>query len=204
MPTPRLAALVALIMLAHPAAAEPQAWTSDQAGGRVAVSVWKRGLLSGLAHDHHLLATAWRATARTGAPPEGAPALEVVVQVASLREQQPALSPEDRAKVEAQARQTLEADRFPEIRFTAPGPLVPPAAGAAALEVQGTLTLHGQARPLTLPIQVDREGPALRVRGLIALRQRDFGLEPFSGFLGTIAVKDEVEVAFELLLRPER
>jgi polyisoprenoid-binding protein YceI len=51
---------------------------------------------------------------------------------------------------------------------------------------------------------VTAEGDGWRVRGGVKFKQSDFGITPFSGFLGTIAVHDEVEVALDLLLTPAR
>lgn len=181
-------------------------WTADPARSRVVVHVLKKGLLSGLAHDHHFEATAFRATAAANESGERLATLEVVVRAASLRDRQPDLSPEDRAKVDAQAagEDVLDAERFPEIRFlaSAPGPdgVALPAAGDVDGTLPGSLTLRGRERPLAIPVRASRDGPAWRARGSVRFRQSDFGIEPYSGFLGTIAVHDEIEVEWDLLL----
>jgi len=197
-------AALAIIALVSPngALADPGRYTAGPPSGRLTVQVRKRGLLSGLAHDHDFLATAWRAGVTLDPAEGGRARVEVVVEVASLEDQQPALSAEDRGKVNRQAAQTLDAARFPELRFTADQAVRLPPAGA--LDLAGTLTLHGQARPLTLPLQLTAEGEGWRVRGAVKFKQSDFGVSPFSGFLGTIAVHDEVEVALDLLLTPAR
>lgn len=181
-------------------------WTADPARSRVVVHVLKKGLLSGLAHDHHFEATAFRATAAANESGERLATLEVVVRAASLRDRQPDLSPEDRAKVDAQAagEDVLDAERFPEIRFlaSAPGPdgVALPAAGDVDGTLPGSLTLRGRERPLAVPARASRDGTAWRARGSVRFRQSDFGIEPYSGFLGTIAVHDEIEVEWDLLL----
>jgi polyisoprenoid-binding protein YceI len=177
-------------------------WTASPTGSRLTVHVLKRGLLSGLAHDHHFVAADWRASARFDPSGDGPAHLEVVVGAASLQDQQPALSAEDRSKVNRQAGRTLDAERFPEIRFASDRPPRLPAGDRADLELVGTLTLHGTERPLTIPVQVLRDGESWRVSGTVRFRQSDFGVEPYSGFLGTIAVHDEVEVEFVLALQP--
>ncbi|HEX9399437.1 MAG TPA: YceI family protein [Anaeromyxobacter sp.] len=79
----------------------------------------KRGLLSAMAHHHHFVASKWHATAIfDGASPSGA-RVEVIIAADSLRDQQAALSQEDRGKVDRQAAGpgVLDARRYPEIRF---------------------------------------------------------------------------------------
>ena len=181
-------------------------WTADPGRSRIVVHVLKKGLLSGLAHDHHFEATAFRATAAADESGSRLASLEVVVRASSLRDRQPDLSPGDRAKVEAQAagEDVLDAERFPEIRFAATTQgavgVALPAAGEAAGTLPGALTLRGQERPIAVPVRASREGGGWRATGAVRFRQSDFGIEPYSGFLGTIAVHDEVEAEWDLLL----
>ncbi len=59
----------------------------------------------------------------------------------------------------------------------------------------GRLTIHGQARTITFPVA--------RVnaiyRGEVVIRQRDFGIEPIKVAAGTVKVKDELRVQFEIV-----
>jgi polyisoprenoid-binding protein YceI len=198
------AAVLAVLSLVVPSGAggAEGTWIASPAGSRLTVHVLKRGLLSGLAHDHHFVAADWSASARFDPSGDGPAHLEVVVRAASLQDQQPALSPEDRAKVDRQAARILDAERFPEIRFASDRPPRLPPGDRAELDLVGTLTLHGTGRPLTIRVEVLRDGEGWRVHGAVRLRQSDFGVEPYSGFLGTIAVQDEIEVEFVLALRP--
>lgn len=67
---------------------------------------------------------------------------------------------------------------------------VAPSSGA----VEGTLTLHGTSKPVRL--QVTSPAPR-RYRGTATVRQTDFGITPYSGFFGTLKLKDEIIVEFE-------
>ena len=115
-----LGVLAVSLALADAAFASESRWSADPARSRLVVHVRKKGLLSGMAHDHHFVPAEWRATAIFDeARPSGA-RLEVVVRADSLHDGQPALSAADRTKVEAQAAgaDVLDARRYPEIRFT--------------------------------------------------------------------------------------
>jgi hypothetical protein len=61
------------------------------------------------------------------------------------------------------------------------------------------ITLHGVTREQTLPLHVERVDDRLRVTGTFALRQTDFGVQPFSILGGALSVQDEIAVDFTLL-----
>jgi polyisoprenoid-binding protein YceI len=204
---PWLALLVALWMVpVGTVHASPGRWSATPGRSRITIHVYKKGFLSGMAHDHHFAAGSFRVTATMVA---GAPALarlEVTIAADSLRDQQPELSAEDRAKVDAQAAgsDVLDAARFPEIRFEPEGPAesalrVEPD-GSLDGELSGTLSLHGQRHPLAVRVHAAREGEAWRARGSVRFKQSDFGIEPYSGFLGAVAVHDEILVEYDLVL----
>jgi polyisoprenoid-binding protein YceI len=189
-------------------AAENTNWSAVPAGSRIVVNVYKKGLLSGMAHDHRFSAEKFRVTATTGGAEPAPTRFEVVVESGSLRDGAPDLSPTDRAKVDAQAAgaDVLDAAHFPEIRFAsreAPGSWAPVGPdGSAGGDLVGVLALRGRERPVTVAVRTMPEAKGLRARGSVRFRQSDFGIEPYSGFLGMVAVEDEIQVDFNLLLEP--
>jgi polyisoprenoid-binding protein YceI len=206
---PGLPWLLVLLGAAGAARAEPVTWTASTGSGQIMVHVQKRGLLSGLAHDHHFSATDWRATAILDPAEPGLARVEVVVAANSLRDQQAALSDQERVKVDGRTAgpETLDAARHPEIRFVAErlardGPAPDHGKDGLHGDLVGTLSLHGVSRPLTVPVRATREGERWRVKGAARFRQSEFGIEPYSGFAGTVAVHDEVVIEFELLMTP--
>ena len=60
--------------------------------------------------------------------------------------------------------------------------------------VRGDLSLHGQARPVEAVV----ERPNNVYRGSTQLRQKDFGIRPVSVAGGSVKVKDELRVEFEI------
>jgi polyisoprenoid-binding protein YceI len=65
----------------------------------------------------------------------------------------------------------------------------------------GTLTLHGVALPVTIPVEfADVEG-ALKVTGSYALKMTNWGVEPPKLMFGAMKVGETVTVRFELLLQ---
>jgi polyisoprenoid-binding protein YceI len=71
-------------------------------------------------------------------------------------------------------------------------------------ELAGTLSLHGQQRALVAPLHAVREGDGWRVTGSVRFKQSEFGIEPYSGFAGTVGVRDEVQVEYDLVMAPVR
>ena len=191
------------------AQASPAQWLADPAKSHITVRVFKKGLFSGLAHDHQFVPSVWRAIATfdDASPADGR--VEVVIAANSLRDQQPALSDEDRAKVDRQAASSdvLDATRYPEIRFASNSLKIGPgtsgsSTGALQGSITGTLALHGRERTVSVPITAIKEGQTWRARGTVNFKQSDFGIRPYSGFAGTVAVHDQVTLEYEIVLGP--
>jgi polyisoprenoid-binding protein YceI len=53
--------------------------------------------------------------------------------------------------------------------------------------VEGELTMGGATRPISARLGPDR-------RGIVTLRQSDWGIKPYRGLMGALKVRDEVEV----------
>ena len=104
------------------------------------------------------------------------------------------LSDRDRREIAVTARKTLGADRFPEAVFAA-STFTPGADGGAGGEITGTLTLHGETRPLRL--QVSQTGPD-RYHAEATVVQSEYGIKPYSGFLGALRVRDAVQVTIDV------
>lgn len=177
------------------------------ATGRILVHAFKKGLFAGFAHDHHFEVTRWRVTADV---PEGDPSrlsVEAILAAGSLRDRQGALSDADRDEVDAKAAgpDVLDAAHHPEIAWRSEGVVLDPEAGKDGRvrgTIHGRLTMHGQTRPVDVAFEAQRLGGAWDVRGTSRARQSHFGISPFSGFAGTVGVKDEVEIEIALTLRP--
>ena len=63
--------------------------------------------------------------------------------------------------------------------------------------VEGTVTLNGKTQPARLQVTAAGDG---QYRGSATLTQTGFGIKPYSGFFGTLKLKDEVTLEFQLTL----
>ncbi len=86
---------------------------------------------------------------------------------------------------------SIDPSRSPAATFIA-SRIVPSDGGGS---IDGTLTLHGIEQPLRLEV-VHRD--AHRYRGTATVKQSAFGIKPYSGMFGTLKVRDDVQVEFDV------
>ena len=175
--------------------------------GTSSLSVWteREGMLSPVGHDLILDAERFRGEVRV----EGERArVELVVDTAlrvrcardGERELPAGVSQSDRRDIEKNLRKdVLRTGRFPEARFTAEGP-ASGGDGSSRIQLRGRLELMGRTSPVTVELQ--RRGDPESYEARVRLRQTDFGIKPFTALLGTLRVKDEVEVRASVSLQP--
>jgi len=68
-------------------------------------------------------------------------------------------------------------------------------------ELMGTFTLHGVARDVMIPVEVEQRGEWLRLRGMFVIKQTDFGMKPYKKLGGVVGVADELRITGDILLR---
>jgi polyisoprenoid-binding protein YceI len=73
----------------------------------------------------------------------------------------------------------LQADQFPSATFTADTVTVPlPATGPVNADIDGKLSVHGNAKGVTAHVQAQAAGQQAEVAGSMTVDMRDFGIEP--------------------------
>jgi len=68
-------------------------------------------------------------------------------------------------------------------------------------ELMGTFTLHGVARDVMIPVEVEQRGEWLRLRGMFVIKQTDFGMKPYKKLGGVVGVADELRITGDILVR---
>lgn len=185
-----LLALLSMSVLLHPRAADTSSARSiDTERSVLTVRVYKAGMFSAFGHDHEI-----RAPIQKGAFDEDKATVDFIVDSRTLRVRDSGLSDKDRAEIQATmlGPKVLDSDQFPEIRFRSTEVT---RVSEARWIVHGDLALHGKTRP----VQIDVERQAGRYRGSARLRQKEFGITPVTAAGGTVKVKDEVRVEFEVV-----
>ena len=102
------------------------------------------------------------------------------------------LSGPEKAVVRSNALKSLNASRFPEIRFT-----------ADAIDktddgyrLSGTLQIRGKSREHVIDLRTEDLGDSWRMSAESTVRQSDYGIKPYSLLMGSVQVADEVTVSF--------
>jgi polyisoprenoid-binding protein YceI len=164
----------------------------DNQKSSMTVRVFKSGLFSAFGHDHEI-----SAAIRQGSVNETDRSVELVVDARQMRVMDKDVSEKDRAEIQETmlGPKVLDTAQFPEIRFHS---TAVDRASEGRWTVHGDLTLRGQTRPVRVEVKEQSGG----YRGTAELKQRDFGIEPVSVGGGTVKVKDEVRVEFEIVAKP--
>ncbi|MCL1869013.1 MAG: YceI family protein [Promicromonosporaceae bacterium] len=118
-------------------------------------------------------------------------AAKVTVDMASIRTDEPPRDVYFRSTV-------IRTDQFPTSTFTLTGPVEIPRSGTA-VDLSGSMTIHGVTRQVTLHAQVAQaaDGEA-QVVGSVPLTFADYGVQAPS--LGFVTVEKHGSVEFDLLL----
>jgi polyisoprenoid-binding protein YceI len=164
--------------------------------GRILLRTYREGLAATAGHDLTIEATRWSGVLEINEDLSPA-SLDVRIDMGALVVREGTggvkpLSDRDRREIAVTARKTLAADRFPEAVFTATA-FAPGASGGG--EISGSLTLHGQTRPVR--VQVSQTGPD-RYHAEATVVQSDYGIKPYTGFLGALRVRDAVDVSADV------
>jgi polyisoprenoid-binding protein YceI len=157
------------------------------------VHVSKSGLFSAFGHEHEI-----RAPIVQGSFVENPPRAEITVDARKMRVIDKDVSEKDRAEIQQTmlGPKVLDSERFPQIRFRS----MQGSGGAQGKWIlEGDLTLHGQTQPVRINVE-RREG---RYRGTAELKQKDFGITPVTVGGGTVKVKNELRVEFEIVSRAQ-
>ena len=182
--------VLAASTLAWTADVNPQAHTIDPHASVVTVRVYKAGVFSALGHDHEITAPIAGGKVDTAAR-----SVELQIDAGALHVRDPKGSEHDRQEIQKTmlGPEVLDVERNPRIVFRSIGA---ESMGPNSWTVRGSLTLHGETRPVTVAVS-EREGHYV---GHSLLKQSDFGIKPIRVAGGTVRVKDEIRIEFDIQL----
>jgi polyisoprenoid-binding protein YceI len=188
----KVAGMLAIILgpLTHHVSLYGQIHNIDVTKSSMKMRAFKSGLLSAFAHDHEIEAPIDRGTITVSANPS----VQLVMDARKVRVLDPEISADKRSEIQRtmQSASVLDSEHFPEISFQSTGVKN---SGNGLWEVQGNLKLHGQVRPLVVTV-ASRDG---HYRGSVFVKQSNFGISPVRVAGGTVKVKDEVKVEFDIV-----
>jgi polyisoprenoid-binding protein YceI len=200
----RWAVVLATVVLFAPSAfAQTTAGQFDLARSRVFVRVGATGRLG---HEHAIEGRLKSGSLRLGAAAEAG---ELVFDMTSFTADTPdarkyvSLGGSTDASTQQQVSATmhgggvLDIRRHPTATFKVRSAVEVPKKAASdpqSYQLDGEFTLHGATRPLSVTAQAETVQGAVHLHGRFPLRQTQFGIQPYTKFLGAVGVADELNV----------
>ena len=174
----------------------------NQALSRFKLKVHATGMLSAFGHSPTIFIRDFSGQVTVPDDQGGTASLELVIKAASLTVSDD-VKESDRREIErTMHKDVLEVDKYPEIRFSSTEVSgVAPGAASFRATIKGTLALHGTSHPEQIEAQANVMGDRLTASGQFVVRQSDYGIKPVSIAGGTLKLKDEIELSFDIVAR---
>jgi len=167
---------------------------------RFTVRAFATGLLSALGHSPTIRIKDFQGEVRYVPDSLEGAGLSLRIDVRSLSVQDQ-ISDNDRREMERQMNEeVLETTRFPEIVYECSK--VSGTEGTVTLE--GQLTMHGVTRNEPVEARFYTMGNLLKAAGEFTVRQTDYNIKLVSAVAGTLRLKDELKLAFDIAARKQQ
>jgi YceI-like domain len=182
--------ILAIVVCLGPNNLYAQSHAIDGNKSSLKIRVFKSGAFSAFAHDHEIQAPIDEGKIDSSA----SPSVQLRVDSRKMRVLDPEISVDKRAEIQhtMEGNAVLDVAHFPEISYRSTAITK---TGDAHWEVRGDLKLHGKSQPVV--VVVSFEGG--HYRGSASFKQSNFGIDPISIAGGTVKVKDEVKIEFDIV-----
>ena len=200
----RLRAVVALLAVTAGAArveAEAQGYVVDPGRSRVRIHLDRAGLVKFMGHAHEIEAPVADGRVEVVDNDPARSSVSLRFGAARLAVVPGSEAAGDIPTVEERMRgpEVLDVARYPEITFVSKSVRSVEAQGDRfRIVVTGSLTLHGRAVPVDIPLDVTRASDgSMDARGETALKHKDLGIEP-PAVAGVVKVADRFRLQLEV------
>lgn len=102
----------------------------------------------------------------------------------------------DNAKRDEHMQETLESSTYPKAVFAIEEVV---AKGEHAYVLKGTMSLHGQKKPMAFDATIVPEGNKVRLHATGGMKMSDFGVKPPK--MVFVTVRDQVDLSIDLVLK---
>lgn len=192
-----------------PTAGTPSAakvrYAIDPKGSTFVVRAFATGLLSSFAHSPTIAIPDLQGEVQFSSCTLEDASLRLVIQAASLTVTDD-VSSKDRQEIERRMHdEVLEADGFPEIVYESDrgSSIQKISEGQYSVALNGELALHGVTQTQPLSVRVAIKGETLRAAGEFSIRLSDYDIRPVSAAGGTVKLKDELKLSFDIAARKQ-
>jgi polyisoprenoid-binding protein YceI len=175
----------------------------DPKGSTFIVRAFATGLFSSFGHNPTIAIPDFQGEVQVTSSALEDASLQIVIQAASLTVTDD-ISAKDRQEIERRMHdEVLEADGFPEITYECDrvASMQKLSEGQYAVALNGNLALRGVTQSQPVSARVTIKDDTLRAAGDFSIRQSDYEIRLVSAAGGTVKLKDELKVSFNIVAR---
>ena len=172
----------------------------DAQGSTFTVRAFATGMLSAFGHNPTIAIPDFEGEVQFASSGLEDASLRIVIQAGSLTVTDD-ISTKDREEIERRMRdEVLDTDGFGEISYECPRVSSVQKLGDSSFMValNGELALHGVTRVQPVAARVTLSGDTLRAAGEFSVLQSDYEIRPVSAAGGTVKLKDELKLSFDI------
>jgi polyisoprenoid-binding protein YceI len=184
--------------------AQADTFKVDPAATRVTIRVGRAGLFAVVGHVHEVVAPAVAGTISVDQTDIARSSVMLEFDASALKVTGTGEPVDDLPEVQRvmMSERVLDVRQYPKITFQSRHVQAGRRVGdRLTLRLDGDLALHGVTRPVTVPVDLHLSADSLVAEGTVTVRQTDFGIRPVTAGAGTVKVKDQVEVVFQVAAR---
>jgi polyisoprenoid-binding protein YceI len=171
------------------------AWRLTAAEGELQILTGVAGPAAKMGHRLTIAFASWQAEVRWRDDEPAAARLVVDVDSLQVLHGEGGVTPltgPEKGVVRSNALKALDAKKFPRITFVADDI----STAVTGYRLDGAVEIHGKTRPQTVDLAVDDAGEAWVMSTSATVTQTQFGVKPYSLFMGSLKVADEVTLRF--------
>jgi polyisoprenoid-binding protein YceI len=177
-------------------------YSIDSKASNFTIRAFAGGMLSAFAHSPTIAVQNLHGDVKVSSPLEES-GLRLVIPAASLTVTDD-ISSKDRSEIESKMREeVLDTESYPDIVYESSrmSSVQRLGEGFYSVVLNGALTLHGMTHEQPVPARVTLSGDVLRAAGEFSLRQGDYDIRPVTAAGGTVKLKDELKLSFNISAR---
>ncbi|HUD68138.1 MAG TPA: YceI family protein [Candidatus Sulfotelmatobacter sp.] len=176
----------------------------DSKGSTFIVRAFTTGLLAAFGHNPTIAIPGIEGEIVLNPDAIDGSSLRMVVDASSLAATDD-ISAKDRDEINRRMHaEVLESDSFPQIVYeTSRVSASKTAEGQYWAAITGELAMHGVTKTQPISARLSVNGTALRATGEFSVRQSDYEIRPVSAVGGTVRLKDELKLSFDITARKQ-
>ena len=178
----------------------------DKNESELIVRLYKKGIFSGFAHDHIVIAREFSGSVEFDEVDPTQFKISVEVPTNSIASDLPeirrkngleVLSQKDWVEINKTMRSSrqLDIEKYPIVKFSSHNLK---RIEGENFEILGEFSLHGVTKLIAVPVTISIENGILKMQGEFSFLQSHYNIKPFSSALGTVRNKDEAMLKFDI------